>query len=184
MPYYYGIMHKHKRIKERAPHMLQQKKNKGFTIIEVLIVLAIAGLIMLVVFLAVPALQRNARNQGRNSDAQTIVAAVNECLSNKNGVKTSCNEISASEVQISADKLNQLVADDGTTSNITNGADSTLIAAKNGTANVTQNVTWQFGTKCSSDGSAVESSTNIRTFTVFYEVENNSNKGVSRCIGS
>jgi prepilin-type N-terminal cleavage/methylation domain-containing protein len=34
------------------------KKEKGFTIIEVMIVLAIAGLIMLVVFLAVPALQR------------------------------------------------------------------------------------------------------------------------------
>ncbi|MDQ3065292.1 MAG: prepilin-type N-terminal cleavage/methylation domain-containing protein, partial [bacterium] len=36
-----------------------KNNNKGFTIIEVLIVLAIAGLIMLIVFLAVPALQRN-----------------------------------------------------------------------------------------------------------------------------
>ena len=35
-----------------------KKDNKGFTIIEVLIVLAIAGLIMLTVFLAVPSLQR------------------------------------------------------------------------------------------------------------------------------
>jgi prepilin-type N-terminal cleavage/methylation domain-containing protein len=33
---------------------IQKRKEDGFTIIEVLIVLAIAGLIMLVVFLAVP----------------------------------------------------------------------------------------------------------------------------------
>jgi prepilin-type N-terminal cleavage/methylation domain-containing protein len=40
--------------------MLSLKNNKkGFTIIEVLIVLAIAGVIMVIVFLAVPALQRN-----------------------------------------------------------------------------------------------------------------------------
>ena len=37
-------------------------EQKGFTIIEVMIVLAIAGLIILIVFLAVPALQRNGRN--------------------------------------------------------------------------------------------------------------------------
>ena len=45
-----------------------KKRAEGFTIIEVLIVLAIAGLILLVVFLAVPALQRNARNTQRNAE--------------------------------------------------------------------------------------------------------------------
>ena len=50
--------------------MLQnlKKRNQGFTIIEVMIVLAIAGLIMLIVFLAVPALQRNQRNTARKQD--------------------------------------------------------------------------------------------------------------------
>ena len=71
--------------------MLQQKKNKGFTIIEVLIVLAIAGLIMLVVFLAVPALQRNSRNNARNADAARIAGAINECLSNNNGKIANCD---------------------------------------------------------------------------------------------
>ena len=37
----------------------QLKDAKGFTIIEVALVLAIAGLIFLVVFLALPALQRS-----------------------------------------------------------------------------------------------------------------------------
>lgn len=62
-----------------------QKKQEGFTIIEVLIVLAIAGLIMLIVFLAVPALQRNSRNTQRTSDASRIATAVSNWVSNNNG---------------------------------------------------------------------------------------------------
>jgi prepilin-type N-terminal cleavage/methylation domain-containing protein len=61
------------------------KNQKGFTIIEVLIVLAIAGLIMLIVFLAVPALQRNSRNTQRKNDVAGVLAAVAERVSNNNG---------------------------------------------------------------------------------------------------
>ncbi len=63
----------------------QSKKEQGFTIIEVLIVLAIAGLILLVVFLAVPALQRNARNTQRTEDAGNILSSVSEFTGNNNG---------------------------------------------------------------------------------------------------
>ena len=63
----------------------QPKKENGFTIIEVLIVLAIAGLIMLVVFLAVPALQRNSRNTQRTTDAGNILGAISEFVGNNNG---------------------------------------------------------------------------------------------------
>jgi prepilin-type N-terminal cleavage/methylation domain-containing protein len=45
---------------------------QGFTIIEVMIVLAIAGLILMIVFLAVPALERTARNTQRKHDAELI----------------------------------------------------------------------------------------------------------------
>lgn len=68
--------------------MLQKYKTKreeGFTIIEVLIVLAIAGLIILIVFLAVPALQRNSRNTQRKEDASKLVGAINEWSNNNNG---------------------------------------------------------------------------------------------------
>lgn len=64
---------------------LKKNKSEGFTIIEVMIVLAIAGLILLIVFLAVPALQRNSRNTQRKSDVGRINAAANEVLSNNNG---------------------------------------------------------------------------------------------------
>lgn len=64
---------------------VQKKKQEGFTIIEVLIVLAIAGLIMLIVFLAVPALQRNSRNTQRKNDAAGTLGAVAEYVGNNNG---------------------------------------------------------------------------------------------------
>jgi prepilin-type N-terminal cleavage/methylation domain-containing protein len=62
-----------------------KKRTEGFTIIEVMIVLAIAGLIMLIVFLAVPALQRNSRNTQRKNDASAVLSAVGEFVGNSNG---------------------------------------------------------------------------------------------------
>lgn len=64
-----------------------KSKDKGFTIIEVLIVLAIAGLILLVVFLAVPALQRNARNTTRKSDVAAVLAGISEYINNNDGTQ-------------------------------------------------------------------------------------------------
>lgn len=61
------------------------KTGGGFTIIEVMIVLAIAGLIMLIVFLAVPALQRSSRNTQRKNDAAAIGGAIANFISNNGG---------------------------------------------------------------------------------------------------
>lgn len=63
----------------------KRKAEGGFTLIEVMIVLAIAGLILLVVFLAVPALQRNARNTQRREDAGNLLSAASEYIANNNG---------------------------------------------------------------------------------------------------
>lgn len=49
-------------------------KTRGFTIIEVMIVLAIAGLMLLLVFLAVPALQRTERNRERKQAVGFVVS--------------------------------------------------------------------------------------------------------------
>lgn len=59
-----------------------KKTEKGFTIIEVALVLAIGALIFLVVFLAVPALQRNQRNDARKRDISNIVEAVHDYNAN------------------------------------------------------------------------------------------------------
>lgn len=64
---------------------INKKKEEGFTIIEVLIVLAIAGLILLIVFLAVPSLQRNSRNTQRRNDVSKMVGILSEAANNNNG---------------------------------------------------------------------------------------------------
>lgn len=50
----------------------QELKQKGFTIIEVVLVLAIAALIFLMVFIALPALQRSQRDDARKKDVSII----------------------------------------------------------------------------------------------------------------
>ena len=49
---------------------------EGFTIIEVVLVLAIAGLIFLMVFIALPALQRSQRDTRRKNDAGRLKDAI------------------------------------------------------------------------------------------------------------
>ena len=53
-----------------------RRNNKGFTIIEVALVLAIAGLIFIVVFIAIPALQRSQSNNARRQEVQRIIGAL------------------------------------------------------------------------------------------------------------
>jgi prepilin-type N-terminal cleavage/methylation domain-containing protein len=61
------------------------KNKKGFTIIEVVLVLAIAGLIFLMVFIALPALQRSQRNTQRKDDMSRIMTAVTDFMGNNSG---------------------------------------------------------------------------------------------------
>lgn len=65
--------------------MNSKQTNKGFTIIEVVLVLAIAGLIFLMVFIALPALQRNQRDSARKSEAGTVASAITSYQSNNRG---------------------------------------------------------------------------------------------------
>jgi prepilin-type N-terminal cleavage/methylation domain-containing protein len=63
----------------------QRSQAAGFTIVEVMIVLAIAGLILLLVFEALPALQHTSRNNQRKQDVATILAAVSHWQLNHSG---------------------------------------------------------------------------------------------------
>ena len=60
----------------------------GFTIIEVALVLAIAGLIFLVVFLALPALQKSQRDTARRQDVAKAVAAIQQYYADGGDGKT------------------------------------------------------------------------------------------------
>lgn len=61
------------------------QKKEGFTIIEVVLVLAIVGLIMLMIFIAWPALQRNQRDTALKNDMSRVASAVASYRSNHNG---------------------------------------------------------------------------------------------------
>jgi prepilin-type N-terminal cleavage/methylation domain-containing protein len=63
----------------------QKNANKGFTIIEVVLVLAIAGLIFLMVFIALPALQRGQRDTQRRDDVSRFVSQLSSYATNNRG---------------------------------------------------------------------------------------------------
>lgn len=65
--------------------MNQQTKKRGFTIIEVVLVLAIAGLIFIMVFTALPALQRSQRDTARKNDVSKVASAISSYQSNNRG---------------------------------------------------------------------------------------------------
>jgi prepilin-type N-terminal cleavage/methylation domain-containing protein len=85
--------HKHKQFKslEEKHKMLSKlikpksRDSKGFTLIEIVIVLAIAGLIFVIVFLAVQQAQRSRRDTQRRGDAARYLAAAEQYAGNNNG---------------------------------------------------------------------------------------------------
>jgi prepilin-type N-terminal cleavage/methylation domain-containing protein len=143
-------------------------KQKGFTIIEVLIVLAIGGLILLIVFLAVPALQRNSRNTQYKNDAASLMAAATEFTNNNNGT-----------IPVAAN--NTAIQTLGKTKSITG-----LTIATGGTAAVTptfDTATLRTGVKCGTSGgtnyTTVASST--RSMVLIYAVEDSGGNVVAQC---
>lgn len=65
--------------------MNKRLNKKGFTIIEVVLVLAIAGLIFLMVFVALPRLQISQRDTQRRDDVAALATAVTQYQSNNGG---------------------------------------------------------------------------------------------------
>lgn len=160
------------------------KNEKGFTIIEVLIVLAIAGLILLIIFLAVPALQRNSRNTQRRNDVAAILGGVSTYANNNNGrlpnfcagtdTVTFSDSILANEVtnQANVGYYNRAACDTaapGAAGEIQLAAAQTLTAA--GTLN-TGDEDWlriSPQSTCAAGGASVDGG--ARSFTAVFEIE-------------
>lgn len=152
-------------------HTNTTNSKKGFTIIEVLIVLAIAGLIMLIVFLAVPALNRNSRNAQRRSDAANYAAAVNEFVTNNNGRLPS----TAAHVT-SVNSLAKMGSLTPTTGN-------PIAGNQGGFTNVDQ-VRVVVQAVCDTATVGETNPGSARRFVVQYAVENSSGTGVPQCLES
>lgn len=85
---------------------MKTQKQQGFTIIEVVLVLAIAGLIFLVVFLAVPALQRSQRDTQRRQDVGKAASLMQQWQSNNKGnVPTTAAERTDYQGYLTADSF-------------------------------------------------------------------------------
>ncbi len=147
-----------------------KKKSEGFTIIEVLIVLAIAGLILLIVFLAVPALQRNARNTTIKNDAAGLASGLSEYSANNNGqAPASLSTTTTGVITVGASGTAQATVK-------TNGGTTTTLAAVSSKPSFAAGtIWWQKGTTC--DGTV-----NSRAMLVYYAVESGSNTGSVLCI--
>lgn len=150
---------------------IQKRKDQGFTIVEVMIVLAIAGLIILVVFLAVPALQRNSRNTERSNDASLVGAAVNECLTNRNGQVTACNTAALVGAYVDTTKLRQLTTVGVSTVAPTGGATPDFA-----TVNIA------FARRCDASGAtATATGATPRSVALLFNTENAAGGAVTRC---
>lgn len=62
-----------------------KRNENGFTIIEVVLVLAIAGLIFLMVFVAYPALSRNRQDTQRRNNLTEISGQLSQYMTNNSG---------------------------------------------------------------------------------------------------
>ena len=87
--------------------MKETESKQGFTIIEVALVLAIAGLIFLMIFIALPALQRSQRDAKRRDDVGVLLAALQKFQTNNRGAlptgSTGTNGITWSNAASAAD---------------------------------------------------------------------------------
>jgi prepilin-type N-terminal cleavage/methylation domain-containing protein len=79
----YVLNYKHNgENKMKIPRIKKPSFKDGFTIIEVVLVLAIAGLIFLMVFIALPALQRSQRDTQRRDDVSRAMTALTQYMAN------------------------------------------------------------------------------------------------------
>ena len=111
--------------------MNTQRKTKGFTIIEVVLVLAIAGLIFLMVFTALPALQKSQRDTARKNDVSTVASGVTSYLSNNRGAFPTSDLLGSYVKSVSSNTTSVVVTD-------ASGSVPSSVAPVDGVVTVTQ----------------------------------------------
>lgn len=153
----------------------QQLKEKGFTIIEVVLVLAIAALIFLMVFTALPALQSSQRDTARKNDVSIVSAAVNSWSGNNRG---------ADLADLDSAALGQYAKDlSDNTSSTTVITDGTLpTAAEDGVVTVVMGATCADVDTVGADGAVSLVAGTVRQYATITRLEGGSNSGY--CLAS
>lgn len=145
---------------------LKKTQSEGFTIIEVMIVLAIAAIILVIVLLAVPALQRNSRNTTIKNDANTVAGLINTAEGNSDGKTPTALTFASPNVTITDTTSEKGTVSGGTTV-------KSVIAVP--TPPVGE-VDVYFGYDCNA------AATNARAVSVYYVTESSSGASGAKCI--
>lgn len=152
---------------------LHSKRNdstdRGFTIIEVMIVLVLAAIILSIVLFAVPALQRNSRNTRRDQDAAMIATAINECMTTYQQLKTRCDE--RDEIDFDDSKLSLYTGFHYGR----DGSGGPVIPTM-------EEPNWLFKLRCNANHTWFDDTDSSTTFVVTYYRENPDGTAKSRCI--
>jgi prepilin-type N-terminal cleavage/methylation domain-containing protein len=138
-----------------------RQKQKGFTIIEVVLVLAIAGLIFLIVFLALPQLQKSRRDTQRKNDVGRILSGLESYASNNSGAYPDASQIDAFTTNyIGTNKLND-----------PSGGAYALKFVTTAPTNVTNgNLTYESGATCGANGT-LNTGASVRSIAVAVQLE-------------
>jgi prepilin-type N-terminal cleavage/methylation domain-containing protein len=154
---------------------LKKHKEEGFTIIEVMIVLVIAGAIILIVLLAIPALQRSQRNTTIKNDASAVASAIQEYQGANNGkLPTLTSGASLSDA-------NGKVTVGTVTGKVKPGTDVTVNTTIGGTKDDTGKIVVVSQRKCLDDGTDVDTAVNKRSVALLYNIETSGNP-VKNCL--
>ncbi len=146
------------------------RKQQGFTIIEVVLVLAIAGLIFLMVFIALPALQKGQRDTQRRNDVSRFRAQVNQYQANNKG------GVPATATASTTFKTDYLDNSGGWKDPLTGNdyvykAWSTNKATTFGTTPVAGDWTYVANGKCNGEDFAGVGATGARTYAILMKLE-------------
>ena len=123
-----------------------RNKEKGFTIIEVVLVLAIAGLIFLMVFIALPAQQRSQRDTQRRDDVSRFMSQLNSYSTNNRGA------IVTNQTQLNGFSQSYLRSGDGEFNDPKTGEGYDVRVSNNGSAVPGEGVMfYHVGAKCNGE---------------------------------
>lgn len=143
---------------------------KGFTIIEVVLVLAIAALIFLMVFIALPALQRGQRDTQRRDDMSRAQSQLNSYQANSRGSLPS-----NSDTAWRTFRDNYLKANGDNFADPSTGGDYNFrrgpINANSSFDSVKGNIYYTIGSKCAGDGSSLSSGQGNRVVSLQMKLE-------------
>lgn len=156
----------HLALRQRKENMKKANINskKGFTIIEVVLVLAIAGLIFLMVFVALPNLQRTQRDTQRRDDVSKVFTQVNQYLTNNSTLPTNGNDFRAKYL---LDGDGEFVDPDGEDYGVEVKTQADLTAIPD---NFDRTIYIVTGGKCGVDG-AIEAASGKRKYAVGMRLE-------------